>query len=43
LVTPTCPIDPDLAAVVLAWPTLPEAIRSGIVAMVEAATGKGRG
>jgi hypothetical protein len=29
--------DPDLAAVVAAWPTLPEAIRAGIVAMVKAA------
>jgi hypothetical protein len=29
--------DPDLAAVVKAWPTLPEAIRAGILAMVKAA------
>ena len=28
---------PDLADVVDAWPTLPEAIRAGIVAMVRAA------
>ena len=28
---------PDLAAVVEAWPTLPAALRSGIVAMVNAA------
>jgi hypothetical protein len=27
----------DLAAVVAAWPTLPEPIRAGIVAMVKAA------
>ena len=27
---------PDLAAVVTAWPELPEAIRAGIVAMVKA-------
>ncbi|MCZ6651489.1 MAG: hypothetical protein O7D91_00455, partial [Planctomycetota bacterium] len=27
-------IDPGLASVVEAWPTLPEAIRAGIVAMV---------
>jgi hypothetical protein len=27
----------DLAAVVAAWPTLPEALRAGILAMVEAA------
>jgi hypothetical protein len=30
-------IDPNLAAVVAAWPTLPEAIRAGIAAMVRAA------
>ncbi|NOT01404.1 MAG: hypothetical protein HOP29_12335 [Phycisphaerales bacterium] len=28
--------DPELAAVVAAWPTLPDAIRAGIVAMVRA-------
>jgi hypothetical protein len=38
-----CPTDPpdlppDLAAVVAAWPTLPEAIRAGILAMVRAAS-----
>ena len=27
---------PDLAAVVAAWPTLPDAVRAGIVAMVRA-------
>jgi hypothetical protein len=27
----------DLAAIVAAWPTLPEALRAGIVAMVKAA------
>jgi len=32
----TCRTDPDLAAVVEAWPELPEAIRTGIVAMVKA-------
>jgi hypothetical protein len=33
---------PDLAAVVAAWPDLPEPIRSGILAMVRAAApGKG--
>ncbi len=31
------PDDPGLAAVVEAWPELPEAIRTGIVAMVKAA------
>jgi hypothetical protein len=31
------PDDPGLAAVVDAWPDLPEAIKAGIVAMVRAA------
>ncbi len=31
------PIDPDLAALIGAWPTLPAALRAGIVAMVRAA------
>ena len=30
------PKDPDLAAVVDAWPDLPEALKAGIVAMVKA-------
>jgi hypothetical protein len=30
------PLDPDLAAVMAAWPALPEAVRAGIVAMVKA-------
>jgi hypothetical protein len=30
--------DAELQAVVSAWPTLPEAIRRGILAMVEAAS-----
>ena len=39
-----CPTDPadtpsDLAAVVEAWPNLPEALRAGIVAMVKASGG----
>jgi len=42
LLTDTCKTDPGLAAVVAAWPELPEAIRAGIVAMVRAALGKGR-
>jgi hypothetical protein len=29
--------DPDLAALIDAWPTLPEAIRAGILALVRAA------
>jgi len=32
-------IDPDLAALVDAWPTLPAALKAGIVAMVETAGG----
>ena len=32
--------NPDLAAVVEAWPHLPEALKAGIVAMVKAASGK---
>ncbi len=31
------PIDPELAAVIAAWETLPVAVRRGILAMVEAA------
>jgi hypothetical protein len=32
----------DLAAVVDAWPELPEAIKAGIAAMVKAASGSGK-
>jgi hypothetical protein len=35
------PADPDLAAVVTAWPALPAAIRAGILAMIQAAKGGG--
>jgi hypothetical protein len=31
--------DPELAAVVAAWPDLPEPVRRGIVAMIQAAGG----
>ncbi len=31
------PLDPDLARLVDAWPTLPEALRAGILAMIDAA------
>jgi len=34
-----CP-DSDLKAVVAAWPTIPEAIRAGILAMIRAAGGR---
>ena len=30
--------DPDFALVAKAWPTLPEAVRAGIVAMIRAAS-----
>jgi hypothetical protein len=30
-------LDPDLAAIVAAWPELPEAIKAGILAMIKAA------
>jgi hypothetical protein len=33
-------IDPDLARLIDAWPTLPDAIRVGILAMVQAARPK---
>jgi hypothetical protein len=35
----TRPIDPDFAALIDAWPTLPQAIRAGILALVRAAGG----
>jgi hypothetical protein len=37
LIHDTCQTYPDLAAVVDAWPELPEALKAGIVAMVKAA------
>jgi hypothetical protein len=33
----TCQTDSEPARIVDAWPTLPEAIKAGIVAMVQAA------
>jgi hypothetical protein len=36
LIHDSCQTDPDLARIVDAWPTLPEAVRAGIVAMVKA-------
>jgi hypothetical protein len=32
--------DPDLEVLIDAWPSLPEALRSGIAAMVRASVGK---
>ncbi len=40
LPTDTRKTEPDLAAVVEAWPDLPEALKAGILAMVKAASGK---
>jgi hypothetical protein len=40
-IAPERPADPDLAALVAAWPTLPSAVRVGIVAMVRAAAPPG--
>lgn len=37
--TSSVPADPDLARVVAAWPGLPNAIRVGILALVQAAGG----
>lgn len=34
---PAAPADPDLAAVVAAWPDLPPALRAGVLALVRAA------
>jgi len=31
-----CTADPELSAIVDAWPSLPEAVKAGIVAMVDA-------
>jgi hypothetical protein len=36
---PPVPADPDLRAIVEAWPTMPEPIKAGILAMVKAAKG----
>lgn len=39
LIAPPKPTDPELAAVISAWPNLPEPVRAGITAMVYAASG----
>jgi hypothetical protein len=38
LIHDTCQTDPNLAAIVDAWPALPEVIKAGILAMVKAST-----
>ena len=38
----TSSIDPDLQAVIEAWPMLPEAIKAGILAMARAASVAGQ-
>jgi hypothetical protein len=40
LPTDNCRTDADLAGIAAAWPDLPEAIRAGIVAIVEATSMK---
>ena len=37
---PSPPADPALARLIEAWPTLPEAVRAGIVAMIDASAGQ---
>lgn len=37
---PTPPADPALERLVEAWPTLPDAVRAGIAAMIDASTGR---
>jgi hypothetical protein len=37
MATDTCQLEPDLAAILDAWLTLPDALKVGIVAMVKAA------
>jgi hypothetical protein len=38
LIHDVCQTDPELARIVDAWPTLPDALKAGILAMVEAAS-----
>jgi hypothetical protein len=39
--TPEADEDPGLSRIIEAWPTLPEGMRAGILAMVEASSGEG--
>ena len=36
-------LGPELQAIILAWPNLPEAFRTGILAMVKASGGRVKG
>lgn len=38
--TDSSPVDSDLTKIIHAWPDLPQAIRAGILAMIQAAGGK---
>ena len=42
LASEIAPVAPDLADLLAAWPTLPEPVKAGIVAMVKAACPKRR-
>jgi hypothetical protein len=42
LPTDNCQTDPDLAAVVTAWPDLPEHIQAAVLALVRTARGGGQ-
>jgi hypothetical protein len=37
------PLSPDLAALLTAWPALPDPLKAAVAAMVEATSGKGKG
>jgi hypothetical protein len=40
--TPLLELSPELANIVPVWPTLPQAIKAGILAMIEASTPQGQ-
>jgi hypothetical protein len=39
----SAPEDPSLSLLITAWPKLPEAVKTGILAMVKATAGDGKG
>jgi hypothetical protein len=39
--TGACPSPAELAAIVTAWPRLPEAVKAGILALIQASLGDG--